>query len=584
MTIQDFLPLLERPRKCGDGYMARCPGTGHKAGDRHPSLSIKDAGDRILLKCFAECAVESVVAAMGLTMADLFSGQKSNGNGHRRIVRTYDYVKQGKLLYQKVRYEPKDFSYRRPDGNGSWISSIKGIERCLYRHDLVAGLEPGATIIYSESEKDVEAAESVGLIATTAGGAKNWRLEFADSFRGHDLIVAPHNDPAGLASAEQVARDSTGIAASVRVLPPLVAIPGGDLSDFVEQGGTRKELLNLALETPIWRSAAEPSPEADLKLAVCLADVAPQLVEWLWKPYLPLGKLALIEGDPGLGKSWLTCAIATAVSRGFGLPGLAVAEPRNVLLMSAEDGLADTIRPRLDSMAADVTKIFAIDEPLTLDYAGLLSIEASLVEYRPTLVIIDPLVAFIGSKVDIHRANETRTIMAKLAQLAERYSCVIVGIRHLRKSSSDRAIYRGAGSIDFTAACRSVLLVGVDPNDKTRRALVHIKSNLAVIGESIGFEIDERGFTWTGVSDLTADDVLSAASDAEESSALDEAKKFLYESLANGPLPVPEIKKAATKAGVNWRTLRRARESLAVQCNPSKNGDGKVEFWTYSLP
>jgi putative DNA primase/helicase len=580
VTIQEFLPLLVRPRKCRDGYMARCPGAGHKYGDRHPSLSVKNAGDRILLKCFADCPVESVVRAMGLTMADLFSGPKNNGNGHRRIVRTYDYIKQGKLLYQKLRYEPKDFSYRRPDGKGSWIWSIKDIERCLYRHDVVAGLEPGATVIYSEGEKDVETAESLGLIATTAGGAKNWRLEFSEAFRGHDLIIAPHNDPAGLASAEQVARDSTGIAASVRVLPPLVVIPCGDLSDFVEQGGTREELLNLALETPIWRSA---SPAAD-KLAVCLADVAPQSVDWLWKPYLPLGKLALIEGDPGLGKSWLTCAIATAVSRGFGLPGLAVAEPRNVLLMSAEDGLADTIRPRLDSMGADAKKIFAINDPLTFDEAGLIRIEAALATYRPTLVIIDPLVAFIGARVDIHRANETRTVMAKLAGLAERYACAIVGVRHLRKSSSDRAIYRGAGSIDFTAACRSVLLVGADPNDKTRRAVVHIKSNLAAIGESIGFDIDEHGFAWTGISDLTADDVLSPASNSQEASALDEAKEFLREMLATGPQLVSEIQKEAKSAGVNLRTLRRARESLAVQCNPSKNSDGKVEFWTYSLP
>jgi len=259
VTIQEFLPLLERPRKCNDGYMARCPAHG----DTHPSLSIKNGGDKILLKCFAGCLAESIVAAMDLTMADLFNvPPKSNGNGHRHIVATYDYFLDGNLRYQNVRYEPKGFNHRRPDGNGGWIWNLDGITRCLYRRDVLASLERGASVLYCEGEKDVHVAESLGLVATTAGSAGSWQPELAEALRYHDLIIIPHNDVAGLALAQRVAHDSIGVAASIRVLEPLVDMPGGDLSDWVAQGGTQKELLSRALDTPIWTPTAETAARA----------------------------------------------------------------------------------------------------------------------------------------------------------------------------------------------------------------------------------------------------------------------------------------------------------------------------------
>src|SRR5262249_46206155 len=178
------------------------------------------------------------------------------------------------------------------------------------------------------------------------------------------------------------------------------------------------------------------------------------------------------------GKSWLMCAIATAIASGSGLPGMAQTEPRNVLMLSAEDGLGDTIRPRLDGMKADVSRIAALNEAIVFDDAGLLKVKAAIINSRqPALVIIDPLVAYLGAGVDLHRANETRVVMAALARIAEEYACAILAIRHLRKGSADRAIYRGIGSIDFVAAARSMLFVGEDPDKPNHRALVHCKSN-----------------------------------------------------------------------------------------------------------
>ena len=188
--------------------------------------------------------------------------------------------------------------------------------------------------------------------------------------------------------------------------------------------------LNLSVE------ASEAAPEenqTETSKVVCLADVEPEQVSFLWHPYIPQGKLTIIEGDPGVGKSWLTYALATATAAGSGPAGWANSDAGNILMLSVEDGLADTIRPRLDLMRANVKRIFALLGALVFDDAGLLQLEVAIIDYKPALVVIDPLVAYLGAKVDMHRANETRAVMARLAGIAERYGCAIVAVRHLTK-------------------------------------------------------------------------------------------------------------------------------------------------------
>jgi RecA-family ATPase len=175
-----------------------------------------------------------------------------------------------------------------------------------------------------------------------------------------------------------------------------------------------------------------------------MADVRPETVSWLWHPYIARGKLTILEGDPGLGKSWLTCALAAGVSRGRGLPGAEPFEPGHVLMLSAEDGLGDTLRPRLDAVGADVSRVFALAEPMTFDTAGLIYLEAVILKYSPSLVVIDPLFAFTGGKVDIHRSNECRAISAPLAAIAERCGCALVAVRHLGKSRGGAGTPGGA--------------------------------------------------------------------------------------------------------------------------------------------
>ena len=340
----------------------------------------------------------------------------------------------------------------------------------------------------------------------------------------------------------------------------------------------------LALSLIVNERASEPKSEIDLVRVRCLADVKPEKVDFLWHPYIPKGKLTLIEGDPGVGKSWLTCAIAAATAAGTGPAGWNINEPSNVLMLSVEDGLADTIRPRFDTMQADVKRIFAIEGALVFNDLGFFFLEEKIVEYGPALVVIDPLVAYIGAGVDLHKANETRAVMAKLALIAEKYHCAIIAVRHLTKGGKDKPIYRGIGSIDFTAACRSVLLVGNDPDDIHRRAMVHIKHNLTEPGGAVGYEINDGSFLWTGASNLTAGRILASSSDDEKTSALRAAEDFLREVLSEGPRAAKDIKREAREAGITDITLSRAKQSLGVKARKEGRPGETGQRWICELP
>lgn len=337
----------------------------------------------------------------------------------------------------------------------------------------------------------------------------------------------------------------------------------------------------------------EPSAPAVVRQAVvvCLGMVTAEQVEFLWPPYIPLGKLTILEGDPGVGKSWLALAIAAAVSLGVKLPGAAEARgPADVLLLSAEDGLADTIVPRLEAIGADRRRIHALTGIVTdkgergfslVEHLDLL--EEAMAQHHPVLVMLDPLVSFLGAGVDMHRANETRAVLSPLASLAERHRAAILAVRHLTKTGRDKAIYRGQGSIDFTAAARSVLLAG-EESQTGKRGIVHTKSSLAPKGPTLGYAIEDGRFYWTGASDLTASRLL-APEGQDERGALGEAEDFLQDALADGERPAPEVYKEARSVGIPDRTLERAKQHLGIRAKrrgePGKRGGGA---WFWGLP
>ena len=310
----------------------------------------------------------------------------------------------------------------------------------------------------------------------------------------------------------------------------------------------------------------------------CLADVEPEEVDWLWHPYLPIGKVTVIDGDPGVGKSWLTAAIAADLSKGRKLPGgSSPDEPQRVLMLTAEDGLGDTLRPRLDALGADLNLIYGKESSWELDDKGLEQFREIIAEVKPVLVVMDPLVAFMGSKVDMHKANQVRPFMAGLANIARDHSVAIAMVRHMTKGKRDKALYRGLGSIDITAACRSALMVGQGPDGDEQRIIAHTKSNLARKGPSLSYTIKDGKFDWTGEVDITAEDLCREAEDTEVTSARQEAAEFLVEELKDGPVPQKAIVQKAEELGIAKRTLDRAKKPAGVK---SRKVDGA---WVWQL-
>jgi len=314
-----------------------------------------------------------------------------------------------------------------------------------------------------------------------------------------------------------------------------------------------------------------------------LADIPAEAVTWLWHPYIPYAKITSVEGDPGEGKSHICLAIATPITLGKPIsPGAKPVPLGTVLIISAEDGLGDTVRPRLERLGANISQVFVIDGLFSFDEKGVALLENYIDRVRPSLVIIDPLIAYMGRELSSNQGNHVRAVMALLNDLAQKYGPAILTVRHLNKSPSGKAIYRGAGSIDFTAAARSVLLVGSDPETQ-EHAIVHLKHNLSEQGKSINFSLNDDYFTWGGESDMTAEDILASAS---QSNALGKAKEFLSTILESGPMKWEEIKKEADSRGeFKERTLKTAKANLGVvSYNVPEKGKRGAGPWYWRLP
>lgn len=316
---------------------------------------------------------------------------------------------------------------------------------------------------------------------------------------------------------------------------------------------------------------------------ICMNDIEIEEVKWLWYPYIPAGKVTILQGDPGNGKTHFALQVASAVTTECKFPtGTSDIKGGNIIFQTAEDGLGDTIKPRLIKAGADAKKVFVIkDTDCTLSLIDS-RIEEAINEKKARLLIIDPLQAYLGDDVDMHRANDIRPIMHKLSDVAERTGCAIMLIGHMNKDSkSQKGIYKGLGSIDIVAAARSVLLLGRDPKNKNIRAVVPVKSSLAPEAKAVAFELNrDTGFKWLGESELTERDLLSASKeDKKEISVLEKAKKYILELLEDGDILVKEAVEILTDEGFSESTIRRAREELEIESYSTGFGEGKKGYW-----
>lgn len=303
---------------------------------------------------------------------------------------------------------------------------------------------------------------------------------------------------------------------------------------------------------------------AELKM-IKMSDIEAQEIEWLWYPYIAYGKLAIVQGDPGDGKTTLILNLAAKLTKGEGLDeNMKVTEPMNVIYQTAEDGLADTVKPRLLQAGADCEKVLVIDE--SEKSLSMLDerIEEALIKTGARVLILDPIQAYLGSGTDMNRANEVRNMTKRLAALAEKYKCAIILIGHMNKAAGNKAAYRGMGSIDFYAVARSVLLVGRVEGEPNIRAMVQIKNNLAEFGHAKAFRLSEEGFRWLGDYEITADEVLGGY--APKINKLEQAKDLLRElSKELEKVESNSIYDMAKEQNISKRTLENAKREMGIR-------------------
>jgi hypothetical protein len=362
-------------------------------------------------------------------------------------------------------------------------------------------------------------------------------------------------------------------------LPYARRLPGFDARDFLRELRRTQQTLRAHL-------AAQGTP-----IVVSMDTVTATPVVWLWWPYIALGKLAMLDGDPGLGKSLLMTQLAASLSRGHALPDqegkitLDTGGAHVTVMLSTEDGLADTLKPRLDAAGADSSKIKVLTgwadgngEEHTFSFQDMPMLERVLQEYQPRLVIIDPVQAYLGSGVDMFRANETRPLLEALRRLAEAYQCAIVCVRHPAKSSQgSKAIHRGLGSVDFIGAARTGLFVEAHPSDPGKVLLAQSKSNIGPLGRTQLFTKYDGEFEWCGTSRLSAE-MLAGSGRGPDPYAFLEAVCWLEDCLQDGlPVASTVLREEAEEEGIHFPTLRRAKKALGVRS--MKTG----EQWDWQL-
>ncbi|MBP7051188.1 MAG: AAA family ATPase [Phycisphaerae bacterium] len=686
-------------------WKACCPAHA----DDKPSLcvSLGEEG-RALVHCYAGCPPEAVVAALGLSMADLMplnerekvrrsEGQKVGESalrdgslGANRAVRPSDFLHfspssspddyetaeqaidamERRLgpcsrtwVYHDDCEDPVGFILRWDTDRGKeirpvsrhgnrWVLGGMATPRPLYR--LVELLKRRDERVYvTEGEKAADAGISLGLLATTSphGSASarkaDWRV-----LAGRDVVLLPDNDDAGRRYAQDVASILLGLnpPATVRIVALPELEPKGDLYDWVERHDAveskdlRTRLERLVDAEPLTRDSSLVASRSDAPSALdascegrdpsdagrrgtpdrvmtnartrtpdvticarpivtCVADAQRTPVRWLWPRRMALGRISLLVGRPGEGKSVLTIDMAAHVSRGLPWPDGTACPQGSVLLIGAEDDLGDTIYPRLENHGADLGRIHLMhmverpdpdggwyEDLFTL--ADVKTLEAALQE-RPDcrLVVVDPIGSFLGGRTDAHRDNEVRSVLMPVSHLAEQYGCAVVVVAHRRKSPGGHADDMAMGSRAFTGVARAVLHLTRDAHNKERRLLLSGKNNLAKEQPGLAFTIetlpdDTPRIRWESEPiDLTADEALrdenAPPSDAKRT-ALDDAMAWLQDTLAEGPLPSEEIRDQAQADGISETTLKRAKQRLGIRAFREVRADDAAWFW--SLP
>ena len=292
-------------------------------------------------------------------------------------------------------------------------------------------------------------------------------------------------------------------------------------------------------------------------------DIESRKIEWLWYPYIPYGKITLVQGDPGEGKTTFILSLLSILSTGGKLPCSEVTVSGSAIYQNTEDDNADTIKPRLEQHGADCSKICFIskeDDAVSLED----DLEKWVRQADAKILVLDPIQSFIGENTDMNRANSVRPRMNRLKEIAESTGCAVILIGHLNKNAGGKANYRGLGSIDFSAAARSILVIGKPVDHPELRVMAHLKSNLGPIGQSLAFSLNDGKVEWVGEYDITADELFSMSSHEKAPTKGQSASSLLDSILSLGEKSYKDILKAAEKEGIGKRTLMKAKAEMNI--------------------
>lgn len=597
-AVSRLLGKLDGIRRSGAGWTARCP--AHE--DRQASLSVTAGDDgRALVYCHAGCTLEAVTGAAGIATADLFEPRDGSVTlPPRREVSTPDQPPtlyairgtDGEPVAVHVRTDAPDgkrMAWRLPDGTPN-LNGTKSADLPLFGSEHLPKWDTSRPVIVAEGEKAALELLRAGFraLGTVTGAASAPSVAALQPLRGHHVILWPDNDDAGRKHMHRVAERLAGVAGSLRVIAWTDAPEHGDAADLLATGSAAD------VDALLIAAAALNGPGPVL---VNLAAVQRERVEWIWPGRLARGKLHILDGDPGLGKSTTALDLAARLSRGATMPdGSPGTAPAGAVILSAEDGVADTIRPRLEAAGADLERIVALTAIVDADGermpglpVDLAAIEAGIRKVAAALVIVDPLMAYLPSDVNAHRDQDVRRALAPLAAMADRTGAAILCIRHLNKQAGGHALYRGGGSIGIIGAARVGLLVATDPDDEGRRIVAVTKNNLAAAPPSLAFQLvadDALGVArieWLGESTHGAAALLAARTDdPDEGSALTEAVEVVRTILADGNVTAKHGEHEAAAAGVKGRTLDRARKLAGVRAI-RVGGLGSGGHWEWTL-
>src|SRR5215213_7454831 len=444
------------------------------------------------------------------------------------------------------------------------------------------------TLYVTEGDKKADALASVGECCIALQGVECWRVlgDWEEvKLYGREVVIAFDADVMVNPSVQKALQ---GLAAFLRQRGALVRYllwperyrgTKVGIDDYLANGGSIRELRRWVRDQP---------DEESLQVGTLLADVQAETVEWLWERRIPLGKITVLDGDPDNGKSVLTTDLAARVTTGRPMPyGFGKTFPQaGVVILSAEDGVGDTIRPRFDAAGGDPSRVVILgnDDPFGIP-EDLPELERAIKQVGAKLVIVDPIMAFLGENINSNSDKDVRSALKPLKQLAERTGAAVVIVRHLNKTPGGNVLSRGGGSIGIIGAARSGLVVGPHPTDEALRVLASQKHNLSMPPESLAYQVTSAPsnphaavIVYKGVTQMNAKDILKPQLEEQERSAMDEAKDFLREALAAGEKPAADVKSEAESVGVAWGTLKRAKVALGV--NPVKRG----AVWYWFLP